>query len=361
MNGGTPHARPTLPEARWAFRITAIKFGGWKTLVVYKRMAQDYYKTLGVAKEASSADIQKAYRDLARKHHPDMNPDNPKAKKKFQEIQSAFDVLNNPEKRELYDRYGSSFETMGQGPPPGGWASAPGTAWLVLGPADTRPRTSTSASSSATVSAEAKARAEVPTWATSSPTSAKAAPAAEPRATRGGDVTSEVTVPFASAVNGGEVQLGLDRGKGQVETIVVKIPPGIDDGKVMRLRGKGEPAAGRGGRLAADDPRCADPFFTRKGNDLYVRLPVALGEAVAGGSIDVPTPQGVVSLHIPPGTSSGKRLRVKGHGVPAKTGAGDLFAEVLIVLPADMTEADREAIRAIDAKTPSNPRQNLRW
>ena len=175
-------------------------------------------------------------------------------------------------------------------------------------------------------------------------------------------MTSEVTVPFASAVNGGEVQLGLDRGKGQVETIVVKIPPGIDDGKVMRLRGKGEP----GGRGAAGDLlltiRVAPhPFFTRKGNDLYVRLPVALGEAVAGGSIDVPTPQGVVSLHIPPGTSSGKRLRVKGHGVPAKAGAGDLFAEVLIVLPADMTEADREAIRAIDAKTPSNPRQNLRW
>jgi DnaJ-class molecular chaperone len=90
-------------------------------------MAQDYYKTLGVAKEAPQADIQKAYRDLARQHHPDMNPDNPKAKKKFQEIQAAFDVLNNPEKRELYDRYGSSFETMGQGgPPPGGWASAPG-------------------------------------------------------------------------------------------------------------------------------------------------------------------------------------------------------------------------------------------
>ena len=94
-------------------------------------MAQDYYKTLGVAKDASAADIQKAYRDLARKYHPDMNPDNPKAKKKFQEVQAAFDVLNNPEKRELYDRYGSSFETMAQGAPhrraaAGGWGPAPG-------------------------------------------------------------------------------------------------------------------------------------------------------------------------------------------------------------------------------------------
>ena len=318
-------------------------------------MAQDYYKSLGVAKEASQADIQKAYRDLARKHHPDMNPDNPKAKKKFQEVQAAFDVLNNPEKRELYDRYGSSFETMGQSPPPGGgWASAPGgyTAEDIdfsqffgdrfggggggggggvdLGDIFTHFR--------------------------------KGGARGGAKSKRGGDVTSEVTIPFATAVNGGEVQLGLDRGKGQTETIVVKIPPGIDDGKVMRLRGKGE-SAGRGaaGDLLLTIRVAPHPFFTRKGNDLYVRLPVALGEAVAGGSIDVPTPQGVVSLHIPPGTSSGKRLRVKGHGVPAKTAAGDLFAEVLIVLPADMTDADRETIRAIDAKTPSNPRQNLRW
>ncbi len=88
-------------------------------------MAQDFYKTLGVAKDASAADIQKAYRDLARKYHPDMNPDNPKAKKKFQEVQAAFDVLNNPEKRELYDRYGANFETMAQGAPQGGgWGQA---------------------------------------------------------------------------------------------------------------------------------------------------------------------------------------------------------------------------------------------
>lgn len=90
-------------------------------------MAEDYYKTLGVARNATQAEIQKAYRDLARKHHPDMNPDNPKATKKFQEIQAAFDVLNNPEKRELFDRYGSAFETMGQGGPQNPrWEAGPG-------------------------------------------------------------------------------------------------------------------------------------------------------------------------------------------------------------------------------------------
>jgi len=317
-------------------------------------MAQDYYKTLGIARNASQADIQKAYRDLARKHHPDMNPDNPKAVKKFQEVQAAFDVLNNTEKREMYDRYGSSFETMGQGAPQGAggaWGPPPGgfTAEDIdfsqffgdrfgegegagLGDVFTHFRKGGARSGGAK--------------------------------RRGSDVASEATIAFTVAVSGGEVQLGLHRENGQTETIVVKIPAGIEDGKKMRLRGKGEPAGGRGGTagdLLLTIHIAPHPFFSRKGNDLYVRLPVTLGEAVAGASIDVPTPQGTVALHIPPGTSSGKRLRVKGHGVPGKNATGDLFAEVLIVLPPKMSDADREAIRAIDARSPSNPRQNLRW
>lgn len=318
-------------------------------------MAQDYYKTLGVAKNASPADIQKAYRDLARKYHPDMNPDNPKAKKKFQEVQAAFDVLNNPEKRELYDRYGSSFETMAQGAPhgaAGGWGPAPGgfTAEDVDFSQFFGDRFS---------EGEGVGLGDIFTH------FRKGGARAGAGKRRGQDVSSEVTIPFATAVNGGEVQLGLRHQDGHTETIVVKIPPGIEDGKKMRLRGKGEPAGGRtkgeAGDLLLTVHVAPHPFFTRKGNDLYVRLPVALGEAVAGATVDVPTPGGTVALHIPPGTSSGKRLRVKGHGVPAKAGAGDLFAEVLIVLPANMTDADREAIRAIDARVPSNPRQNLRW
>ena len=176
-----------------------------------------------------------------------------------------------------------------------------------------------------------------------------------------------MTIPFATAISGGEVQLSLHRQSGETETIVVKIPPGIEDGKKMRLRGKGEPASGRGtaGDLMLTVRVAPHPFFARRGNDLLVRLPVTLGEAVAGASVDVPTPSGTVSLHIPPGTSSGKKLRIKGHGVAPKNGAkGDLLAEVLIVLPANLTEADRETIREIDGRNPSNPRQSLavvRW
>jgi DnaJ-class molecular chaperone len=317
-------------------------------------MAVDYYKTLGVARNASPADIQKAYRELARKHHPDMNPDNPKAVKKFQEIQAAFDVLNNPEKREMYDRYGSSFETMGQGAPHSTtWGAGPGGGFNVEdidfgqffgerfgegggGLGDIFSHVRRAAGRGGGGGSKRRAR----------------------------DAESEVTIPFGTAVSGGEVQLSLHRQSGEPETIVVKIPPGIEEGNKMRLRGKGEPATGRGtaGDLILTVHVAPHPFFARRGNDLLLRLPITLGEAVAGASVDVPTPSGTVSLHVPPGTSSGKKLRIKGHGVAPKTGAkGDLLAEVLIVLPAKMTEADRETIRQIDGRNPSNPRQALRW
>jgi len=315
-------------------------------------MAADYYKTLGVPRNASLADIQKAYRELARKHHPDMNPDKPQAVKKFQEIQAAFDVLNNPEKREMYDRYGSSFETMGQGAPHSpNWGTEPGGRFNAEDIDFSQffgERFGEGGGGLGDIFSHVR----------------RAAGRGANSKRRGSDAASEVTIPFTTAIGGGEIQLGLRRQSGETETIVVKIPPGIEDGKKMRLRGKGEPAPGRGtaGDLMLTVRVAPHPFFARRGNDLLLRLPVTLGEAVAGASVDVPTPSGTVSLHIPPGTSSGKKLRIKGHGVAPKNGAkGDMLAEVLIMLPANLTEADRETIHQIDSRSPSNPRQTLRW
>jgi curved DNA-binding protein len=321
-------------------------------------MADDFYKTLGVPRNASSADIQKAYRDLARKHHPDMNPDNPKAKKKFQEIQAAFDVLNNPEKREMYDRYGSSFETMGQGGPQNPrWQAGPGGGVNVedidfgqfFGDRFGQGGEGAGVEGLGDIFSHFRR-------------SASRGTAGSKR--RGGDVAAEVTIPFNTAITGGDVEMGLVRQSGETETVVVKVPPGIEDGKKMRLRGKGEPASGRGapGDLMLTVHVAPHPFFTRKGNDLQLRLPVTLGEAVAGASVDIPTPSGVVSVHVPPGTSSGKKLRIKGHGVSPKSGTkGDLLAEVLIVLPSTLSDADRETIREIDNRNPTHPRQSLRF
>ena len=223
-------------------------------------MAADYYKTLGVARNASPADIQKAYRELARKHHPDMNPDKPGAVKKFQEIQAAFDVLNNPEKREMYDRYGSSFETMGQGRPHApNWGAGPGGGFnaedIDFGQFFGE-RFGEGGGGLGDIFSHVRRAA------------GRGGGGSSKR--RGSDVASEVTIPFATAVSGGEVQLGLRRQSGETETIVVKIPPGIDDGKKMRLRGKGEPASGRGtaGDLMLTVHVAPHPFFARKGNDL---------------------------------------------------------------------------------------------
>jgi DnaJ-class molecular chaperone len=323
-------------------------------------MSEDYYKTLGIPRNASQPDIQKAYRELARKYHPDMNPDDPSATKRFQQVQTAYDVLSNPEKREMYDRYGSSFETMGQGGPQQTWTrgaggfppgGAQGVEDLDFGD----------------IFGQQFGGEEGPgglggIFSQFRKAAARGGTAGGRR--RGADVSSEVSIPFNASIAGSEVQLSLQRHGGAAETIVVKIPPGIEDGKKIRLRGKGEPAAGRGtpGDLLLTVHVAPHPFFSRQGNHLHVRLPVTLGEAVGGATIDVPTPTGTVAVHLPPGTSSGKKLRIKGHGVAAKGSApGDLIAEVQIHLPPGLSDEDREAIRQLEARHPLNPRQNLRW
>jgi len=324
-------------------------------------MAEDYYQVLGVARNATQAEIQKAYRDLARKYHPDMNPDDKSAKKKFQKIQAAFDVLNDPKKREMYDRYGSSFETMGSGGPRGGttWQGSygPGAGFggfedLDFGQFFGERFGGERAGADVGDMFEQFRRASGGRRSTAG------------RQRRGDDLTHELPIPFATSVNGGTVQVTLSRPSGKVETVEVKIPAGIEDEKKIRLRGQGEPGA-RGGTpgdvllVVRVEPH---PCFQRQGNNLLLKVPITLAEAALGAKVDVPTPKGVVSLRVPPGTSSGTRLRLRGHGVAPRSGqVGDLLAEVLIVLPKTLDEPAREAIRQIAGRHPQDPRANLRW
>jgi DnaJ-class molecular chaperone len=334
-------------------------------------MAEDHYKTLGVQKNASQAEIQKAYRDLARKYHPDMNPDDKTAKKKFQQVQAAFDVLNNPEKREMYDRYGSSFETMGAGGPQQGpytWNWSPGGA----GPGGAGPGGAPGGFSAEDIDLSqflgekfgqegAGGFADLFSQFRRSSGKSRKAPGGS---RRGADLLHELQIPFATAITGGEVQISVQRPSGKTETLAVKIPAGIEEGKKIRIRGQGQPA-GRGGTpgdiliTIHVDPH---PFFQRRSNHLLVRVPITLGEAVGGAKIDLPTPKGTVTLSIPPCTSSGTKLRVKGHGVVTKNGSpGDLLAEVQIILPKQLSDADRKAIGKIDANYTQHPRKDLRW
>ena len=327
-------------------------------------MDEDYYKTLGISRDASQAEIQKAYRDLARKYHPDLNPDDKKAKEKFQKVQGAFDVLNDREKREMYDRYGSSFETRGRrGPQPGGggdggwggganWSGdSPGAEDIDFSQFFGERFGAEPAGGFGDIFGHFRRAA---------------GPKAEKASARrqGRDILHEIQIPLNTSIRGGEVQLSLQRATGKNETISVKIPPGIEDGKKIRLRGQGEPGprGGAAGDILVTIRIAPHPFFRRRGHHLHVRLPITFAEAALGAKVDVPTPYDTVSLRIPPGTSSGTNLRIAGHGAPRKgEAAGDLFVEVQIVLPKQFTEADGKLIEELGRHYPQNPRENLRW
>jgi DnaJ-class molecular chaperone len=323
-------------------------------------MEEDYYKILGVSRNASAAEIQKAYRALAKKYHPDVNPEDRSAKTKFQRVQKAYDVLKDPQKREMYDRYGSSFESMGAGGPGGGaWRTTAG------GPAGFEEfdfsqlfggRHGDEASGFEGSFGDIFRQF----------TGAGGAGRRQTRrrSVRGRDLRHELEIPFQTAVTGGEARLNVQRPTGKVDSITVKIPAGIDDGKTIRLRGQGEPGSSGGpdGDILITVRVAPHPCFRRRGKDLEVAVPVSLAEAAQGANVDVPTPKGVISLRVPAGTSSGRRLRVKGHGVASADGTkGDLYAEIQIALPKDLDDESLALIRQIDERNSFDPRRGLRW
>jgi len=328
-------------------------------------MAQDYYQTLGVSRGASADEIQKAYRKLARKYHPDANPDDQTAKNRFKQVQEAYEVLRDPEKRKLYDQYGPDFERVAAagGAGPRGWSGAgPGGANVHFeevdlgdlfgggGPGGFSEFFRHFAGGGAGASPFAAGGDARRSYRTA--------------ASRGADLHHEVRIPFEKSVSGGEVELNVVRGGGKRETIVAKIPKGIQDGKTIRLRGQGEkgPGGGPPGDLLITVHVAPHDHFRREGKNLIVTVPVTLSEAAAGARVDVPSPKGTVTVTVPPKTSSGRKLRLKGLGVEdGKGAAGDLLAEVEIVLPKDLTDEDVKLLRQVDERHPQQPRAHLRW
>jgi len=315
----------------------------------------DYYTTLGVSRKASDEEIQKAYRQLARKYHPDLNPDDAKAKENFQAVQNAFEVLNDPKKRDMYDRYGSAYESVGPGGPgsagPQPWANSGGPGFdvnledLFGGGAG-----GGAGGGFSDLFKNFGQRGKQQTR--------RAAP------TRGSNIEYELTVPFTTAVLGGEAQIAVQRHDGRTETIQIKIPQGIEDGKKIRLRGQGNPSldGGPDGDLMIKIKSAPHPHFHRQGKRLDVRVPITLTEALSGAKIDVPTPHGTITLTVPPETSSGAKLRLKGQGVRGGKGSpGDLLAELQIILPKNIQAEDREQLESILAKYAENPRTELQW
>ncbi len=304
------------------------------------KMANDYYKVLDVERTATSEEISKAYRKLARKFHPDHNPDDKNAKKRFQEVQQAYDCLNEPEKRKMYDQFGPDYEKFGdRNPFAGGQArggsaggGSAGGAGFDFG--DIFGRGGAGSVDLGDIFSQ---------FGGGGPSRGRRAP--QPR---GADIAAEISVPLKTIILGGETRIQLDR-DGKRDAITVKIPAGIEPGKKIRLRGQGQPSeVGKPGDLILKVNLEPHPFFKIAGNNLELRLPISIPEAIQGARIDVPTPAGTVTLTIPPMSNSGKKLRVKGQGLKGSDGiVGDLLVELMIRLPEHIPEESSDGIKQL--------------
>src|SRR6202166_615352 len=277
-------------------------------------LAEDPYTTLGVKKDATQDDIQKAYRRLAKKLHPDLNPGNKAAEEKFKEISAAYDLLSDPEKRARFDR--GEIDASGTERPrrqyyrnfadQDGWSAYTSNA----GFSDFGDYAGAEDILSEIFGREGRAG----------------------RRRRGQDVRYHLELSFLDAVNGGKQSIILPDGS----TLDVNIPPGTRDGQILRLRGKGRPAPGEGpaGDALIEISVLLHPYFTRKGDDIYLDLPISLKEAVLGAKVKVPTPSGPVTVSVPKWSNTGRVLRLKGRGGPRPDGSkGDEYVTLKLMLP----------------------------
>ena len=333
-------------------------------------MAEDLYQTLGVSRDADKSELQKAYRKLARKYHPDMNPDDKAAQEKFKRVQEAYEVLSDEDKRAAYDRYGSDFEKIRGGYRPGaGGSGGPsfdgldmeqifGAAGRGGGGGGGGPGFENGFNDFFEQILGGGAGGGG-----GSPFGGRGggrAQAAPPQ--RGSNTRYELAIPFEKSVLGGQAEF-YPTGTGKNEKLSVTIPAGVEDGAKIRLRGQGQQVAGgESGDLILIIKIDDHPIFQRTGRNLEVMLPITVLEAATGSKVDVPTPKGTVTLSIPAGSRSGKRLRLKGQGIPfASGGPGDLIAELQIQLPEDLTEPAIELIQQLDAAQEFEPRAELKF
>jgi DnaJ-class molecular chaperone len=342
---------------------------------------KDYYEVLGVKHDASDDEVKKAYRKLARKFHPDLNPGDKAAEEQFKNLQEAYDVLSNAEDRKLYDQYGENWRAVkaGAGVPPPGWQEAqrstrgagPRTGEFDFNDFDFSRFRSTGTGAEGFDIFEEMFGGSFGRGRTT-------------RSGRGRDVEAELELSLEEAHRGGRRTLqmqvaepcptcggiGVKDGKvcdtcggaGEVvrpKTIEVNIPAGVRDGGTLRLRGQG--GTGSNGNEPGDlylhlriRPH---PVFTVKGNDLEIELPVAPWEAVLGAKVEAPTIDGKVELTIPPGAKGGQRLRLRGQGLNKRqNGRGDEYVRLKIVVPKDVSTEERRLYEELQRVSQFQPR-----
>ncbi|HEY0143547.1 MAG TPA: DnaJ C-terminal domain-containing protein [Thermoanaerobaculia bacterium] len=291
---------------------------------------KDYYEILGVSKTASDDDLKKAYRSLAKKYHPDKNKGNKDAENRFKEISEAYAVLSDKEKRDQYDRLGrEAFGPGGANP----FAGFDFSEFMSGGGGRTR-RTTTRGGRGAGPMNITDIFGDL--------FGGGGAAGFEPEPQ---ELQAETTIDFRDAIHGTMLTLSLNG-----EPIKVKVPEGIADGQKLRVR--------RGQQPIQITVRVRPhPLFERKGNDIYVDLPLTIGEAIRGADVEAPTIHGPVRMRIPAGTQAGKTMRLTGKGVKTKSATGDHYIRIQIVLP---PEAPADAVEAIEAAYRESPRASLR-
>ncbi len=325
-------------------------------------MADDYYQILGVSRSASADDIKKAFRKLARTYHPDVNPGNKSAEERFKQVNTAFEILGDEKKRKLYDEFGEDAAKLGfdekkaeqfrayRAAQSGGGFSGGGVgADFDLGDifGDIFGRANAAGGPGFDIG-EILGR----------------------QARRGGpqqgeDLTTRVRVTLNEAVSGTERVLTLRRpGTAEETRLTVRIPAGVQTGSKVRLAGQGAPGlrGGPPGDLYIETEVAEHPFVRREGDDLHLDLPVTVTEAMLGAEVTVPTFQGDVTVKIPPGSQSGRRMRLKGRGVPALKGGtpGDLYLHLQVKVPEDADSEARAAAEALARAYRGNVRQELK-
>ncbi len=374
---------------------------------------QDYYTLLGVSRNAKEADIKKAYRRLARKLHPDVNPGDKNAEERFKKVQEAYDVLSQPKKRAIYDQYGFYSDNIKDQPPGGAGGPGGGPAWgfdfSEMDAGGGQQSSFRDIFSEIFGGGGGASRAH-----------------REARAERGEDLEHHLNISFDESLRGLETRLRINRsnacsacggsgtdpskaqgvcptcngsgqemrlhgimrfsstchacaGTGRVggkcvgcggtgtvaaqESITVRIPPGVDTGYRMRVPGKG--SAGKNGGSAGDLYLILSvrphEFFSRQGTDILVTIPITVTEAALGTKIEVPTISGMTLLRIPPGTQSGQKFRLRGKGVPSLRGegVGNQIVEIRVVVPRVADERSKEILRELARLNPEDPRAGI--